>query len=147
MFEYDVRQHLTFLPSGSASSSPSPAVSLMIGSSSSHDATIKKLENRLKDASNQIAAQKRKFDNMNANGGNRKGGKSKGKGNKGKGSGRTPPQFPGCSPTIGGKNVCFNFNNPGGCPMAKVGETCYRGIHLCIKCGGMHSYSLPCPSL
>ena len=46
-----------------------------------------------------------------------------------------------------GDPICFNFNRQCGCTGAPAGGRCGRGMHICIKCGGDHSYSLPCPNL
>ena len=63
MYDYDVRQHLSFLQ-GPASSTPSTTslVPYSPSSGSAHDQTIQKLTNRLKNAQEQITAQKRKLD-------------------------------------------------------------------------------------
>ena len=44
-----------------------------------------------------------------------------------------------------GKAICFGHNLPGGCPSGKNGEKeCDRGLHICSKCLGNHSYN-QCP--
>ena len=44
-----------------------------------------------------------------------------------------------------GKSICFGHNLPGGCPNGKNNEAeCDRGLHICSKCLGAHSYN-QCP--
>ena len=61
MFDYDVRQHLSFLQGPSSSTPSSTSVAPFVPSSASaHDQTIQKLTNRLKNAQEQITAQRRR---------------------------------------------------------------------------------------
>ena len=142
MFNYDVRQHLCFLQGSGSSSSASGT-----GAATTHSEMIKKLENKLKNAAEQIAGQKRRLDYQPTNPGNQKGKKGKGKGKSAK-TRRAPANlFPDCMATHNGENVCFSFNQAVGCPLAKAGGKCHKGVHVCIKCHGLHSYSMPCPSI
>ena len=43
-----------------------------------------------------------------------------------------------------GHNICFNFNLSKGCPAAKVGGTCPKGLHICMRCQGEHG-AYECP--
>ena len=62
------------------------------------------------------------------------------KGGKGQGKGKMPKDLLGMSPnTSNGDCICYNFNLKHGCKFAKVGQSCKRGRHLCIKCHGNHS--------
>ena len=54
---------------------------------------------------------------------------------------RLPPQLIGMSPTTSsGEPMCYNFNLKG-CSLAKAGEKCERGWHLCMRpnCQQAHS--------
>ena len=35
-----------------------------------------------------------------------------------------------------GQNICFMCNLEAGCPNARWGQSCYKGLHVCMKCGG-----------
>ncbi len=84
-------------------------------------------------------------------------GKGKGKEKKGKGKGKKgnekkrkfvpmPKPLQGCDPeTTDGQPVCYDCNMWKGCKKAKWGETCDKGLHVCIKCGEHHSY-VNCPN-
>ena len=147
VYDYEVRQHLCFLQGPSASSSGSSGLPSFVPSTgSTHDQTVTKLTNRLRNAEQQIQAQKRKLGDGGGNGGGGNAGK-RGKGTgKGKSRNKNAPQhlFPGCKAMINGKNVCYAYNCAGGCPF---GASCKKGSHICIKCGGNHSYAMPCPNL
>ena len=136
MFEQEVRQHLLFLPS--PSSGPQGATSS--GSTSQSD--MEKLKNRLSNAEQQLRASKRKHDDMTRTAGNQKG-KGKGKGKRksaGQRSIPVPAAFGSLSANLpNGKRVCFAFNLPQGCPLAKPGEGCFKGEHLCPRCHAPHS--------
>ena len=66
--------------------------------------------------------------------------------NKGKGKGKRqrftvplPEQLRGLNTkTTNGSNICFNFNLSRGCTSAKVGGTCSKGTHMCMRCYGEH---------
>ena len=141
MFDYDVRQHLAFLQGSASASSFVPSTG-PTNQGMANDERIRRLTNQLKNATEQLAGTKRRLENA---GGGQPGKKGK---NKGKGKGKNAPQkdFPGCKAQLNGKSVCYSFNMPHGCPLAKTGDTCRKGLHLCILCGGTHSYALPCPS-
>ena len=144
MFDYNVRAHLAFLQgSGSAGSASGPNLS----STSTHDVMIKKLENKLKNASEQIAGQKRRLEGALQNGPGKKGNKGRGKGKDSRKGMAPQDQFPGCKSKHNNKSICYAYNAPSGCPLAKAGGECHKGQHICIKCDGVHSYSLPCPSI
>ena len=59
--------------------------------------------------------------------------RSKGK-TKGSGKSKGPPEGT-VARTADGKNICFAFNSPVGCPYAKVGKRCMKGFHLCGRAG------------
>ena len=142
MFDYDVRQHLCFLQgsSGGSASGTGPTTT-------THDVMVRKLENKLKNAADQIAAQKRRLDGAFVGGPGKKG-KGKGKSKNKTSDRKMAPQnlFPGCQANHNGKPICYSFNSAG-CPLAKPGGECQKGQHICIKCYGLHSYALPCPSI
>ena len=74
------------------------------------------------------------------------GGKGRGRGKsdfRSKGSGPMPKELVGNpSKDSQGRNICFAYNLPGGCPDAKDGESCSRGMHICIKRGCNKAHSL-----
>ena len=77
-----------------------------------------------------------------------KGGKGAGKGKYQKGSWERRPNMPRLLLGLHYKNtdgrpLCFAWNLPGGCTKGKDGA-CDRGLHLCSKCLGAHSYN-ECP--
>ena len=56
-----------------------------------------------------------------------------------------PPELRGLSSwTRTGKRRCWGFNMAAGCPGAKAGQTCSKGLHVCMRCGGMHGAHV-CP--
>ncbi|CAE7260491.1 unnamed protein product [Symbiodinium sp. CCMP2592] len=67
---------------------------------------------------------------------------------KGTGKGKTktlrepsnlPEELKGLSSwTKTGKRRCWGFNMASGCANAKVGQSCPRGLHNCMRCGGHH---------
>ena len=62
------------------------------------------------------------------------------KGGKGQGKGKMPKDLVGMVPNMAnGDRICYNFNLKHGCKFAKVGQSCKRGRHVCIKCHGNHS--------
>ncbi|CAE7487214.1 unnamed protein product [Symbiodinium sp. CCMP2592] len=69
--------------------------------------------------------------------------------NKGTGKGKCPDVLSdsrlkhNCSKTK--KRLCWNFNLQAGCKFAKAGESCKRGLHLCMFCEQPHSL-LQCPA-
>ena len=90
------------------------------------------------------------FEQRFAGGGGKpgKGGKGAGKGKYQKGSWERRPNMPRLLLGLHYKNtdgrpLCFAWNLPGGCPKGKDGA-CDRGLHLCSKCLGAHSYN-ECP--
>ena len=73
------------------------------------------------------------------------------KGGKGKGKDKLaePPNLPSelqglSSWTRTGKRRCWSFNMACGCPTAKAGQSCPKGLHVCMRCGGMHG-AANCP--
>ena len=74
----------------------------------------------------------------------------KGKGKKGGGKGRPePPNIPEelrglMSFTKLGKPRCWDFNREQGCAKAKTNQECPRGLHTCMRCGGIH-FVVQCP--
>ena len=72
-----------------------------------------------------------------------KGGGKRGKGGKGgKGGGKQAPAhwngLPTMTPAPENKRICFAFNDQG-CPLARPGDECHKGKHVCPKCQGPHS--------
>ena len=71
----------------------------------------------------------------------------KGKGGKGKDKTQTsvPAALKGLDPNYKGQPVCFNHSLPHGCSeetwQTDLGLSCRRGLHICMKCHGDHSYS------
>ena len=72
---------------------------------------------------------------------------------KGKGKEKQTPTEPANLPselrglsswTRTGKRRCWGFNMAAGCPGAKAGQTCSKGLHVCMRCGGMHGAHV-CP--
>ncbi|CAE7035503.1 unnamed protein product [Symbiodinium sp. CCMP2592] len=69
--------------------------------------------------------------------------------NKGAGKGKCPEALAdsrlkhNCSKTK--KRLCWNFNMQAGCKFAKAGESCKRGLHICMFCEQPHSL-LQCPT-
>ena len=60
---------------------------------------------------------------------------------KGGGKGKAPAHWnglPTTTPAPENKRICFAFNDRG-CPLAKPGEECVKGKHVCPKCQGPHS--------
>ena len=135
MFDPDVRACLQFLQSSPSSSSPS----------ASSD-NLNRLQNRINNLEQALAGQKRKHHeqpyNDKGKGKGKKGDKGKGKkGSARRGAGTGVPAafngLPGKTPS--GENYCFNFNLPVGCHMARPGEKCHRGHHVCPRCNTAHS--------
>ena len=148
MYDISVRQLLAPLQGGSstAASSSSPSAPPPPANE------MKKLSNQLKQAQEQIAAQKRRLEDNGIAGRARKprtdgwdNGKGNGKG-KAKGArsqrrqGGKAPDGWGDLPTVNKDNerYCFKYNSSNGCPLAPAGGTCFRGRHQCPKCGGSH---------
>ena len=76
--------------------------------------------------------------------GKAKGGKAKGKGKKGK-SGAVPKELIGLSPTTrAGAPICFPCQSKWGCQHAKGGQTCWKGLHVCMKCGACDHGAFNC---
>lgn len=44
------------------------------------------------------------------------------------------------SNTAGGERICWNFSPAKGCKLAKPGEACKRGVHVCMTCEPPHPY-------
>ena len=148
MFDHDVRADLAFLPA--SSSAASPAASTPVGPSSatvpamSTATALQKMPNKLENCEKALANAKRKL--------NEAGWQPKGKGTgKAKRNRRTfdpnraavaraPAEFGDLATvTPGGDSICFGFNLARGCPLAKPGERCHRGVHLCPRCLLPHS--------
>ena len=89
---------------------------------------VTKLLNRLKSLEQQMNKRKRENDMPTRNV------KGKGKG-KERVRGRAPGPFQGL-PTTTPENepICYSFNLARGCPVAKKGERCTKGWHLCPRC-------------
>ena len=71
-----------------------------------------------------------------------------GKGKTGKGKDKTqlsPSSAQRSRPKLRGKPICFNHSLPHGCSeetwQTDLGLSCRRGLHICMKCHGDHSYS------
>ena len=76
--------------------------------------------------------------------GNPKKGDSKGAGKSRVPEGLSDPALKhNCSKT--NKQLCWNFNTKSGCKFSKPGESCKRGLRLCMSCEGAHSL-LQCPT-
>ena len=78
-------------------------------------------------------------------------GRGRGKGGKGgKPGAGSPPQVPKeleglRSRTNKGQNICFSCNLEAGCSNARWGQACIKGLHICMKCGGMGHGAVNCP--
>ena len=153
IYDLSVRQLLSFLQGSSSSSSldgPSSVMSTALvqtgagrdrrAQASAEDKDYRKMKHQLKEATEQLAKQRRLSDWSGT--WNAKGGK-KGKGNGKKGDGKQQggkgvlQGHP--NRTKDGQPICYKFHSPGGCPMAAAGASCYRGQHVCPKCGGPHT--------
>jgi hypothetical protein len=44
-----------------------------------------------------------------------------------------------------GQNICFSANMEGGCQNAAWGQSCLKGLHMCMKCGGGGHGAASCP--
>ena len=142
MFDINVRLLMQPLPSGpgqgaAASSSGSAAAA---ADPEQPAAKIRKLENRLRAAEDQLKAARRRLENS---AGKKGAGKSR-RGGKNPGS-NVPDGLRGKFTRLAnGDPICFNFHL-GGCSAAKVGQRCPRGWHLCPEpvngaaCGGAHT--------
>lgn len=83
-------------------------------------------------------------------------GSQKGRDKSGKGGSRSSPPMPkqllgGWAQTASGRPICFDFNLEHGCPRAKPGDSCAKGLHVCCvphcqKPHGMHSHQSQPPS-
>ena len=133
--DQDVRMHLQFLQGvGSSAASSNDDV----------NGELKRLRNRLANAENQLRSQKRKWTDEKTNSGEK--GKGAGRGKRRGGAARAPQELKGYpTKTPEGKNICFNFNLRG-CPHAKPGQACFKGVHVCPKCFGPHCLSACTPS-
>ena len=102
-------------------------------------AKMRKLENRLRAAEDQLKAARRRLENS-------AGAKGAGKRHGGKNRGSNGPEALRGKFTrlANGDPICFDFHL-GGCSVAKVGQRCPRGWHLCPEpvngaaCGGAHT--------
>ena len=68
------------------------------------------------------------------------GGKGRGKGKGGR-SAMAPKDlgnFSAKTPAPESLPICFAYNRTSGCPLARAGERCNKGKHVCIKCYGVH---------
>ena len=131
MLSTEARHLLLPLPLAVSASSAGTAHS---EPSSSTSSSIRKLEQRLKQANEQIAGQKRRLE---AAGGNDKG---RGKGNKSRRIRRMPfiDDFEAkgfVTKTKDGEPICFGFNLASGCPDASPGQRCKKGWHVCAAKG------------
>ena len=137
-----ILSHLTFLPGPSQVSGPSGSsgTSAPVSLSPGPQSETNKLKRALEQANNRIRNLIRGKPGKGAG----KKGKGKGRG-KGKRAGRTPPDIGNFdSQTPDGRRICFGYNRPGGCPLAKPGAECSRGAHVCARCHGTHGEPVPC---
>ena len=87
-------------------------------------------------------AERCKFEHSGPQGGSKRGREF---GSKGKGKDRPPPanmpkELEGLrTRTRNGKPICWGANMPEGCSHAKWGQECYKGLHVCMKCGSHHA--------
>ena len=136
MFAPEVRIHLQF-QQGSGNSSSSNATSPVQPVSASGTKALAKLQNKVAGMEKERDNLKRKLGEAGAGGWQPKG---NGKGKKGKdprGSRRnnTPKEWNGLSGTApGGGRICYGWNLSRGCPLAKAGESCQNGLHICPQC-------------
>ena len=112
--------------SSSTSSQPQPLAS-----------AIKRLENKLKQAEQQIAGQKRRLEGAGQPAQPQRGG-----GRQRRGGPEKKQQSGFISDWIAkglavktkdGEPICFNFNMSGGCSAASLGQRCPKGWHVCAK--------------
>ena len=139
MFADEVRYLLIPLPAGtglaasSTSISPAPAQS---------DASkeLKKVQNQLRQAQEQLQAAKRRAENQ---GGRAGGGKGSNKRLRGAASGRGGNNPFAAMEAAGlltkhkldGTRFCFAYNLPEGCTHASPGQACPKGAHICARPG------------
>ena len=67
--------------------------------------------------------------------------KGKGKGGNGKPSskGKMPAELIGLhQQDKSGRRMCYNYNLAKGCDLAGAGQTCSKGVRICMKCFGAH---------
>ena len=106
-------------------------------SSSSGSRGIASLRNQLTNKDQQIQSLKRKLgEDKHRQRTHRRGAKG---GNEGRG--HAPAHWnglPTTTPAPEGKRMCFDFNNRG-CTLARPGDECYKGKHVCPKCYRPHS--------
>ena len=131
MYSAGVRAFLAYLPSQTASNS----------STTSQKEEIQRLKIRL--ANTEQALKKRKFEYEAVS----DKGQSKGKGRKDKGrptrrsntstSSSTPAEWGNLPTQHEGQRICYSYNLSA-CPLAKAGEKCFKGKHICPKCFGKH---------
>ena len=120
---------LQFLPAGKT-------VDLQANPESRANSELSSLKRRLEAAENQIKKAKQQGGNRNSSGS--KGG---GKGKK-RADIRPAPRdlggYPSKTPPPENAPICFPFNRASGCPLARPGESCSKGKHVCLKCHGNH---------
>ena len=139
MFSAEVRAFLVPLPSQPASSSSSA------GAASKDE--IQKLKNRLANTEQALKRRRSEVEAAAPKGG----GKGNEKGKKGRaarrgaatGKAAAPPEFDGLPSEYMGKRICYSYN-VSACPLAKAGEHCFKGQHICPKCFGKHPL-MECP--
>ena len=72
-------------------------------------------------------------------------GKGKSKTGKDKQQTNVPAALKGLDPNFQGQPICFNHSLPHGCQEqtweTEHGPSCRRGLHICMKCHGSHSFS------
>ena len=73
-------------------------------------------------------------------------GSQKGRNKSGKGGSRSSPPMPkqllgGWAQTASGRPICFDFNLEHGCPRAKPGESCAKGLHASLPEASWHARS------
>ena len=116
------------------------------------DQRLKRLENQLKQAQQQITTQKKQLNNQKGGkgggkhkGGGKGGGKAGGAGSKRRGDFVQQWQASGKAKRAkNNENICFDFNLPVGCTDAAPGQKCPRGWHVCAakSCQDkMHAHS------
>ena len=147
----DIRMLLQPLPEGLPAASSARLASSSPASAASSSAlalvpprpppgqgdALKKLQNQLKQVTEQLAGTKRKLE-----------AKGKGKGKTKTGPTRKERRTVGPQAlqgkqlrTAGEEPLCFNFNLPHGCSNARSGQRCAKGWHLCAEpgCQACHS--------
>ena len=126
----EVRAFLNPLPQQQAASSSS--------GNAPTSKEFEKLKNRLSNAEQALKRRRADGGDGPKGGGKGKKGKDKGRRSRASDNAPAPPEWNGLSTKMpDGQRICFAFNGQG-CLLAKPGEICWKGIHLCPKCHGKH---------